>query len=65
MTPEDFIKWLEEMKAANLARSDAACARLLNIEPQHLLKMKKGRVPINRRSALACRALLHRMEPYE
>jgi hypothetical protein len=40
MTPEQFTAWLAEMKAANLARSDAECARLLGIGANSLCKMK-------------------------
>lgn len=63
MNPEAFIAWLAEMKATiKDVRSDAACAKLLGISPNGLLKMKKQGT--DRRTALACRALLHRMEPY-
>lgn len=62
MTPSSFANWLADMKSAGLARSDAECARLLGISPNGLLKMKKNGT--DRRTALACRALLHRMEPY-
>jgi hypothetical protein len=62
MTHEIFVAWLADMKSAGLARSDAACAKLLGISPNGLLKMKKQGT--DRRTALACRALLHRMEPY-
>jgi len=63
MTPEQFQQWLAEMKAANLARSDAECARLLGIGPNTLCNMKL-RLGCDKRTALACRALLHRMSPY-
>ena len=62
MTPEALTNWLADMKLAGLARSDAECARLLGISANGLLKMKKQGA--DRRTALACRALLHRMEPY-
>jgi hypothetical protein len=62
MTAEDFNRWLADMKAAALARSDAECARLLGISSNGLLKMKKQGT--DRRTALACQALLHQMEPY-
>ena len=51
------------MKSAGLARSDAECARLLGISPNGLIKRKKQGA--NLETALACRALLHRLEPYE
>lgn len=62
MTSEAFTHWLAEMKSNGLARSDAECARLLGVSANGLLKMKKQGV--DKRTALACRALLHRMEPY-
>lgn len=62
MPPEAFTRWLADMKSAGLARSDAECARLLGISANGLLKMKKQGT--DRRTALACRALLHRLEPY-
>lgn len=62
MTADTFTCWLADMKSAGLARSNAECARLLGISANGLLKMKKQGT--DRRTALACRALLHRMEPY-
>ena len=62
MTPEVFTAWLAEMKAAKLARSDAECGRLLGLSADTIVRMKeKG---ADRRTALACTALLHRMQPY-
>lgn len=62
MTPEAFTKWLAEMKAAGLAKSDAECGRLLGVSANAIVDMKKKGT--DRRTGLACRALLHRMEPY-
>lgn len=62
MTPEAFINWLASMKEAGLARSDAAAARLLGISANAVVAMK--RKGTDRRTALACRALLHRLEPW-
>lgn len=62
MKPEQFTKWLAEMKAAGLARSDAACARLLDVAPNSVVIMKRNGA--DTRTALACRALLHRLAPY-
>lgn len=63
MTPEAFTNWLAEMKE-NIkgAGSDAACARLLGISANSVVAMKKNGADL--RTALACRALLHRMTPY-
>jgi|GEM_PF-2556605 len=62
MNASTFTAWLADMKSAGLARSDAECARLLGISANGLLKMKKQGT--TRQTALACRALLHRMTPY-
>lgn len=62
MTPEQFIEWLAEMKSAGLARSDAECARLLGKTDDTIISYK--RKGCDRTVALACKALLHRFEPY-
>ncbi len=62
MTAEEFTRWLAEMKSAGLARSDAECARLLDISANAVVTIKKNGT--DTRTALACRALLHRLEPY-
>ena len=62
MTGEQFQQWLGEMKEAGLARSDAECARQLGISANSVVSMKDRGA--DRRTALACRALLHRLQPY-
>jgi DNA-binding CsgD family transcriptional regulator len=62
MAPASFISWLADMKSAGLARSDAECARLLGISANSVVSLKKNGA--DTRTALACRALLHRLEPY-
>ena len=62
MTPESFIEWLAEMKSAGLARSDAEAGRLLGLSANSIVTIKKNGT--DQRTALACRALLHRLEPY-
>lgn len=62
MTPTKFTAWLAEMKSAGLARSDADCARLLGKSDDTVVSYKKRGT--DRTVALACRALLHRLEPY-
>lgn len=62
MKPETFTAWLAEMKSAGLGRSDAKCARLLGISANSVVDMKKRGTDV--RTALACRALLHRLTPY-
>jgi hypothetical protein len=62
MTPAQFHQWLAAMKAAGLARSDAECGRLLGRSADQVVRYKdKG---ADRSIALACRALLHRLDPY-
>ena len=63
MTPESFKAWLVEMKSAGLARSDSECGRLLGKSPNGIVYMKQHGSDLT--TALACRALLHRLEPYE
>jgi DNA-binding CsgD family transcriptional regulator len=63
MTPESFTDWLTEMKSAGLARSDAECARFLGLSANSVVSIKRNGT--DQRTALACRALLHRLEPYE
>lgn len=62
MTPSSFIAWLAAMKAAGLGRSDAACGRLLGVSANTVVALKRDGA--DRRTALACRALLHRLEPW-
>jgi len=62
MTPEQFTAWLDEMKSAGLARSDAECARMLGKTDDTIISYKKKGT--DKTVALACRALLHRFGPY-
>ncbi len=62
MTSASFNRWLADMKSAGLARSDAECARLLGVSANTVVSLK--REGADTRTALACRALLHRLEPY-
>ncbi len=63
MTPETFTRWLADMKSAGIARSDAECGRLLGVSANSVVTMKSRGADL--RTALACRALLHRLEPYQ
>ena len=63
MTPFAFRTWLSAMKAEGLASSDAAAARLLQVTPNTVVAMKKYGADF--RTAMACRALFHRLEPWE
>lgn len=62
MTPESFNRWLADMKAAGIAKSDADCARLLGLSANSIVAMKKNGA--DQRTALACRALRHLLRPY-
>ena len=62
MTPTDFTSWLAAMKAAGLASSDADCARLLGVHVNSIVNLKRGGA--DRRTALACQALINGMEPW-
>ena len=62
MTPEAFTRWIDDMRSAGLAKSDAACGRLLGRSADQIVRYKQNGA--DRVVALACRALLHRMEPY-
>ncbi len=62
MTAESFIQWLAEMRSNGLARSDAECGRLLGISANSVVAIKKQGADV--RTALACRALLHRLDPW-
>lgn len=62
MTADEFKAWLSEMKAAKLIRSDADAARALGTHANTILRYKdKG---ADQQTALACRALFHRMKPW-
>ncbi len=62
MTAEAFRRWLKEMKTEGLARSDAECAELLGRHANSVLRMKQNGTDLA--TALACRALLDKIEPY-
>lgn len=62
MTPDAFNTWLADIKSAGLARSKAEAARLLGVHVNTITKrLEQG---ADRETALACRAILHRLEPY-
>lgn len=63
MTPTQFTAWLAAMKTTSTdIKSDADCARLLGKSDDTVVSYKKKGT--DRTVALACRALLHRLEPY-
>ena len=63
MTGEAFSQWLTEMKAAGLADTDATCGAMLGLTKNTVINFKKEGTDL--RTALACRALLHRLPPYD
>ena len=63
MTPESFRRWLSDMRAAGLAKSDAECARLLGYPEKNITRQKTGGG--DKRLALACAALLSGLSPYD
>lgn len=62
MTPAAFTQWIADMNLAGLAKSDAACGRLLGRSADQIVRYKQRGA--DRVVALACRALLHGLEPY-
>jgi len=62
MNPAQFTEWLAAMKAAGLIRYDNDAAKALGVTNDTIVNMKhKG---TDTRTALACRALFHRLEPW-
>lgn len=64
MTSEEFQAWIDEMKNANLVQYDSDLAELLGVTNGTFIAMKKGKTPINRRTALACNHLRLGGKPY-
>lgn len=65
MTAEQFTQWLAAMKERypKIAPTGAACARLLGVSANSVVKMKQRGADL--RTALACRALYHGLEPWD
>lgn len=63
MTAAAFRLWLIAMKQARLARSDAEAGRQLGISADTVVRMKRDGADV--RTALACRALFHRLTAWE
>lgn len=62
MTPEDFTHWLAAMKAAGLGRTIGGCAKHLDVSPDTMTRLRQ--CGTDRRTALACAAILQGVEPY-
>ncbi|MFC3628179.1 hypothetical protein ACFOM8_01830 [Paracoccus angustae] len=66
MTPEVFTCWLAEMKAAGRAKTDKEAGTMLRLSSTSISQMKRKGVTGDAayRTALACAAVLHGLEPY-
>lgn len=67
MTPDKLSDWLDACAEAGIFRSSHKkqdAAKALGITDDALTNRLKGRVAIRRETALACRAIYHRLEPY-
>ncbi len=62
MQPDDFLKWLEAMKISRIAKDQRACAKLLGVSAISVGAFKRR--GCDKRTALACSALLAGLEPY-
>jgi hypothetical protein len=62
MTGDSFCKWLEEMSRPPFERSEEGCAAALGVPVEAIAIMKQNGA--DRRTALACRAVLHMFEPF-
>lgn len=63
MSGEDFQIWLSQMIDLGHAHTESRCAELLGVTPRHILRLKQEGVSLT--TALACRALLRGLGPYE
>jgi hypothetical protein len=63
ITPDQFSKWLGDIKEAELAKTEAEIATLLGISHNALVTMKKRGGDL--RTAFACNAILRGITPYE
>lgn len=65
-----FTNWLADMQSAGLIGTSKAskpkrtAAEMLGVTDDTITNWLNDRVPVDRRTLLACRALLHRLEPY-
>lgn len=63
MSPSQFVAWIDAMKARYRIRSNAELARALGIGPHTFSRYLHGGA--DKRTALACRALYHNLEPWK
>ena len=65
-----FADWLSDMQDAGLigieksAKPKSTAAEMLGVTDDTITNWLNDRVPVDKRTLLACRALLHRLEPY-
>lgn len=63
MNAETFQRWFDEMKLAGLLRTKKEAAQMLGVTPDTITAYFVGGCSMT--VALACRALYHRMEPFQ
>lgn len=63
MTPDKFQHWLNTMRLTGLAKSDRECGSMLGLSANSIVNLKRNGA--DRRTALACAALLHNLSPYD
>ena len=63
MTPESFTNWLASMREAGLISSDRQAAELLGVTDDTITNYKRRGA--DRKTALACRSLFHRLSAWE
>lgn len=68
MTPEALLSWIDACREAGVFSSsqpkrDAAAS--LGISDNALTNRLSGKVRIRAETAMACRAIFHRLEPWE
>ena len=62
MTPESFLAWIKHMKLLGFASNKQKCAQALGVSEKTLYNwIEKG---TDKRTALACKALINGLEPY-
>lgn len=62
MTAADFSHWLVEMRIRGLAENDAQAAKALGVHQNTVTTAKRNGA--DKRTALACAALLRHIAPY-
>ncbi len=63
MNAADFLEWLESMRSLGIAKDQRACAKLLGVSEITIGSFKRR--GCDKRTALACSALLSGLKPYK